>query len=283
MIGTTWRLLAACAAAASRRSGAGAGRSWQARPASASPRPARGHGGRARPAPSRPRRAGDRARSRPRRCRGPVCLGVIGGHASVIVGKGERPAAGDRRGPGAGATGARRRVELGRDPGLPHPLEDVQGLPPSRTHPSRRRRRRGRGPRLHQRHLPQRPAAADPDLDRSGDRIRVGLTVLELRPRRRPLPRRRGPRSDPDRRRLAPVPSRELAQVPEPAEPQLGAVRVAAREPATSTPAVGRRIDQQLAPPPLRSGPDPPAPAPALPEAPTDETTPRCSGSPTTR
>ncbi len=176
-------------------------------------------------------------------------------------------------GPGAGERLALDdAVELGRDPGLPHPLEDVKV---SRHH-ARIRPVGGaaevedlgstNGTFLNDQPL-QIPTSIGP-----GDRIRVGLTVLELRR----VDDRSPAVAVPDLTQidddvLEPVPSRELAQVPEPAEPQLGAVRVAGSEPRYVNTAVGRRIDQQLAPPPPPVRPGSPAPAPAAPEAPTDE------------
>ncbi|MCB8971774.1 MAG: FHA domain-containing protein [Thermoleophilales bacterium] len=176
-------------------------------------------------------------------------------------------------GPGAGERLALDdAVELGRDPGLPHPLEDVKV---SRHH-ARIRPVGGaaevedlgstNGTFLNDQPL-QIPTSIGP-----GDRIRVGLTVLELRRADDRSPAVAVPDlTQIDDDVLAPVPSRELAQVPEPAEPQLGAVRVAGSEPRYVNTAVGRRIDQQLAPPPPPVRPGSPAPAPAAPEAPTDE------------
>lgn len=176
-------------------------------------------------------------------------------------------------GPGAGERLALDdAVELGRDPGLPHPLEDVKV---SRHH-ARIRPVGGaaevedlgstNGTFLNDQPL-QIPTSIGP-----GDRIRVGFTVLELRRADDRSPAVAVPDlTQIDDDVLAPVPSRELAQVPEPAEPQLGAVRVAGSEPRYVNTAVGRRIDQQLAPPPPPVRPGSPAPAPAAPEAPTDE------------
>lgn len=176
-------------------------------------------------------------------------------------------------GPGAGERLALDdAVELGRDPGLPHPLEDVKV---SRHH-ARIRPVGGaaevedlgstNGTFLNDQPL-QIPTSIGP-----GDRIRVGLTVLELRRADDRSPAVAVPDlTQIDDDVLAPVPSRELAQVPEPAEPQLGAVRVAGSEPRYVNTAVGRRIDQQLAPPPPPVRPGSPAPPPAAPEAPTDE------------
>ncbi|MCB0866814.1 MAG: FHA domain-containing protein [Solirubrobacterales bacterium] len=176
-------------------------------------------------------------------------------------------------GPGAGERLALDdAVELGRDPGLPHPLEDVKV---SRHH-ARIRPVGGaaevedlgstNGTFLNDQPL-QIPTSIGP-----GDRIRVGLTVLELRRADDRSPAVAVPDlTQIDDDVLAPVPSRELAQVPEPAEPQLGAVRAAGSEPRYVNTAVGRRIDQQLAPPPPPVRPGSPAPAPAAPEAPTDE------------
>lgn len=176
-------------------------------------------------------------------------------------------------GPGAGERLALDdAVELGRDPGLPHPLEDVKV---SRHH-ARIRPVGGaaevedlgstNGTFLNDQPL-QIPTSIGP-----GDRIRVGFTVLELRRADDRSPAVAVPDlTQIDDDVLEPVPSRELAQVPEPAEPQLGAVRAAGSEPRYVNTAVGRRIDQQLAPPPPPVRPGSPAPAPAAPEAPTDE------------
>lgn len=176
-------------------------------------------------------------------------------------------------GPGAGERLALDdAVELGRDPGLPHPLEDVKV---SRHH-ARIRPVGGaaevedlgstNGTFLNDQPL-QIPTSIGP-----GDRIRVGFTVLELRRADDRSPAVAVPDlTQIDDDVLEPVPSRELAQVPEPAEPQLGAVRAAGSEPRYVNTAVGRRIDQQLAPPPPPVRPGSPAPPPAAPEAPTDE------------
>ena len=138
-------------------------------------------------------------------------------------------------GPGAGERLALDdAVELGRDPGLPHPLEDVKV---SRHH-ARIRPVGGaaevedlgstNGTFLNDQPL-QIPTSIGP-----GDRIRVGLTVLELRRADDRSPAVAVPDlTQIDDDVLAPVPSRELAQVPEPAEPLLDPKggRMRAREP----------------------------------------------------
>ncbi len=166
-------------------------------------------------------------------------------------------------------------VELGRDPGLPHPLGDVKV---SRHH-ARVSRVGGaaeledlgstNGTFLNDQPL-QIPTSIGP-----GDRIRVGLTVLELRraddrtPAVAPVP----DLTQIDDDVLEPVPSRELVDVPEPDEPQYGAVRAAGSEPHFVNTAVGRRIDEQLAPPPPPAAPGAPSALDAPPPArvPSDE------------
>lgn len=166
-------------------------------------------------------------------------------------------------------------VELGRDPGLAHPLADVKV---SRHH-ARVRRVGGaaeledlgstNGTFLNDQPL-QIPTSIGP-----GDRIRVGLTVVELRraddptPAVAPVPEL----TQIDDDVLEPVLDRDLVDVREPAEPQYGAVRAAGSEPRYVNTAVGRRIDRQLSPPPPPPGPGAPSPldAPAAPAAPSDE------------
>lgn len=173
-------------------------------------------------------------------------------------------------GPGAGErlplTGS---VELGRDPALPHALGDAKVS------------------RRHARVSAVDAAASVEDLGstngtflndspleiataiRPGDRIRVGLTVLELRDATaagaaappRPQITRVGAEV------LAPVPSHELAGAPPPLEPGYGAVRVPSSEPRYVNTRVAQRIDE-LSPPARDALPPPPAPAaPPMPAA----------------
>ncbi len=154
-------------------------------------------------------------------------------------------------------------IELGRDPSLPHALADVKVS------------------RRHARVSATGAAASVEDLGstngtflnespleiataiRPGDRIRVGFTVLELRAAdstvaTAPKPRLTAIGADV----LAPVPIRELPQVPPPPpEPGYGAVRAAGSEPRYVNTRVAQRIDELS--PPARGAPPPPAAGPS--------------------
>lgn len=159
-------------------------------------------------------------------------------------------------------------VDLGRDPSLPHALGDAKV---SRHHA--RVNASGSIASVEDLGSTNGTFLNDQPLEiataiRPGDRIRVGLTVLELRrasdggTAAAPVPQITQIGADV----LAPVPSRELPPVPPaPPEPEFGAVRVASSEPRYVNTRIGRRIDE-LSPPASREPPPPPAPgAPAPP------------------
>lgn len=161
-------------------------------------------------------------------------------------------------------------VELGRDPSLPHPLADAKV--------SRRHARVSasgaiasvedlgstNGTFLNERPL-EIATAISP-----GDRIRVGFTVLELRPADSAAAAPPKPQLTPiGADVLAPVPIRELPQVPPPPEPGYGAVRAPGSEPRYVNTRVAQRIDE-LSPPAHLDAPPPPghdAPPPPDPGA----------------
>lgn len=170
----------------------------------------------------------------------------------------EGPSAGER----LPLTGS---VELGRDPGLPYALDDAKVS------------------RHHARVSAVDAAVSVEDLGstngtflnespleiataiRPGDRIRVGLTVLELR--RASDSAAAAPRPQITRigaEVLAPVPSRELAGAPPPPEPGYGAVRAPSAEPRYVNTRIAQRIDE-LSPPAGDAPPPPPGRAEAPP------------------
>ena len=162
-------------------------------------------------------------------------------------------------------------VELGRDPSLPHALDDVKV---SRHHA--RVSATGSSASVEDLGSTNGTFLNDSPLEiataiKPGDRIRVGFTVLELRQASDPTPVAPAPRlPEVGADVLAPVPSRELPEVAPPPEPEYGAVRVPSSEPHYVNTRVAQRIDE-LSPP--RGGTPPPPPGAGL-EAPAPPPTP---------
>lgn len=141
-----------------------------------------------------------------------------------------------------------RPLELGRDPSLPYALDDPKV---SRRHA----RVSATGEIASVEDLGSRNGTFlnESPLEiataiRPGDRIRVGLTVLELRPAaeaaRAAPPAPQITRIDAEV--LAPVPNRELVDVPPPPGPDRGGVRVEGSEPRYVNTRVAQRIGAEL-------------------------------------
>ena len=154
-------------------------------------------------------------------------------------------------------------VELGRDDSLPHALDDAKvSRHHARVNPV------GGGASLEDlgstngTFLNESPLEIATAL-RPGDRIRVGLTVLELRRAEdrgtaaAPVPQLTQISADV----LEPVASRDLPPVPPPPAPEPVAVRAASSEPRYVNTRVGQRIDELI--PSRHDAPAPPPPGPA--------------------
>ncbi len=151
-------------------------------------------------------------------------------------------------------------VELGRDPGLSHPLADAKV---SRRHA--RVNATGSSVSVEDLGSTNGTFLNESPLEiataiKPGDRIRVGFTVLELHAADSaaatpPKPRLTRVGADV----LAPVPARELPELPAAPEPDYGGVRAASAEPRYVNTRVARRIDELS--PPARDAPPPPAAA----------------------